>query len=522
MSLINAMLLDLEHRNHQPSTPVAKRFRSIRLKGLMLIALFIGFAFGGTALNQPAQTPIRSSSNNASVEEFQEPVLSVTPNLDADFYTDQTEPHNIAAPITSLTHRSNPDPNTATVDITVTVSQFSPTANTTTELQPAQSNNLYPIQTAVIPTPQQSTMSVNTTPIADVFTAKRESYTSDAPIPLLPQISESYPRAVKADTTASQPPQIVIKAANFQSAQVPKQTGLEELIYPKLTLSASNETASRNTELQAGENTSHNTTKPDLISSQNRHPHPSVTKTKTKAKAKASKTVAQPPSSINTVESNDTEPNDTESIEVTHRPLSADQLAQRAIRVAANVYKEGNFSEAQRILEDLLAQDNAQHKARLLLAKLYAQQNLNKRAELVLSNGLLHYPQHVPYASLYAQILAKQGHDGAAIDALQNALPGARDNADLHALLAGLYQRTGNSKAASKSYLLALGLEPKHGEWWMGLGISSEQAGDRSTAERAYNEALQYPLTNAVEQYAEQRLQQLVAKKAASKDQINK
>jgi len=33
---------------------------------------------------------------------------------------------------------------------------------------------------------------------------------------------------------------------------------------------------------------------------------------------------------------------------------------------------------------------------------------------------------------------------------------------------------------------------------------------------------LQYPLTSTVEQYAEQRLQQLATKNAASKDQLNK
>ena len=155
---------------------------------------------------------------------------------------------------------------------------------------------------------------------------------------------------------------------------------------------------------------------------------------------------------------------------------------------------KGNAVEAERLLEDLLARDNGLHKARLLLAGLYVQQQRNSRAESVLASGLLHYPQHAPYASLYAQLLAAQARDSEAINALQGALPAAADDAAYHALLAGLYQRSGKADAAAGSYREALRLAPAHGEWWMGLGISSEQAGDAETAASAYRQALHYPL----------------------------
>lgn len=202
-------------------------------------------------------------------------------------------------------------------------------------------------------------------------------------------------------------------------------------------------------------------------------------------------------------------------IEVIRRPLSVEQQLLSDFHVAAGAYKKRDFPEAERLLKDLMARDSGQHKARLLLARLYLQQNLDRRAELLLYDGLLNYPQHAPSVSLYAQMLAEQGRDDAAMDAMQNALPGAHGNAEFHALLAGLYQRTGNSIAAIKSYRVAVGLEPTRGEWWIGLGISSEQAGDEGTATRAYKEALQHTLKNEVGQYAELRLDQLAGKTSA-------
>jgi len=199
----------------------------------------------------------------------------------------------------------------------------------------------------------------------------------------------------------------------------------------------------------------------------------------------------------------------TAHIEVISRPLTAEQQMARDFRTAAMAVSDGNQVEAEHLLEDLLNRDNGQHGARLLLAGLYVQQQRNSRAESVLASGLLHYPQHAPYAKLYAQLLAAQARDSEAINALQTALPAAGDDADYHALLAGLYQRSGKPAAAAGSYRTALQLAPAHGEWWMGLGISSEQAGDANTAATAYRQALHYPLTTALQQYVQQRLEQL-------------
>ena len=201
--------------------------------------------------------------------------------------------------------------------------------------------------------------------------------------------------------------------------------------------------------------------------------------------------------------------NEASSIEITHRPLSAEQQLTIDFNTAAKLFNNGNYADSKEVFEDVLARDDGQHNARLLLARLHAEQNQVRLAELLLSNGLLRFPYHIPYVNFYAQLLAEQGRDNAAIDALRSALPGASENADFHALLAGLYQRTGNSVEAVNSYQLSLQLEPTRGDRWMGLGISSEHAGDTESAISAYSNALQNPLTNSVRRYIEQRLQHL-------------
>lgn len=202
------------------------------------------------------------------------------------------------------------------------------------------------------------------------------------------------------------------------------------------------------------------------------------------------------------------EPDRPTFIEVTPRGLSAEERLLRDFHAAADAYEGGALVDAERLLKDLIERDEGQHRARLLLARLYTDQGLDELAEAVLSQGLLHYPRHAPYAAFHARILARQGRDGAAVALLRGVLPAAHGNAEWHALLAGLHQRTGDSSAAARSYLAALRIDPTPGEWWVGLGMSAEQAGDAELAEEAYRKALQSPLAGEVERYVERRLRE--------------
>ena len=178
-------------------------------------------------------------------------------------------------------------------------------------------------------------------------------------------------------------------------------------------------------------------------------------------------------------------------------------------RLAAGAAAAGNELEAIDQLKVILAQANDYHQARLLLARLYIRQQQNSHAEILLHDGLASHPLYAPYARLLAHLLVTEGRHDAAIVQLESALPGAMKDADYQALLAGLYQRRDKPMAAVRHYSRALELDPQHGEWWMGLAISQEQAGNINAAYAAYGTALQFRLDATLREYIDKRLRQI-------------
>lgn len=179
-------------------------------------------------------------------------------------------------------------------------------------------------------------------------------------------------------------------------------------------------------------------------------------------------------------------------------------------RLAAGEAAAGNDRDAIRRLQDLLASNTEHHGAKLLLASLYIRQQQPANAEALLEDALARHPLHAPYARLLAQLLVADKRHDEAIARLESALPGALRDADYQALLAGLYQRSGKPAAAVQHYTRALELSPRQGEWWMGLGISQEQDGNRDAAQTAYRKALQFRLDATLRDYIDQRLRQLM------------
>lgn len=196
----------------------------------------------------------------------------------------------------------------------------------------------------------------------------------------------------------------------------------------------------------------------------------------------------------------------TRHLEITTQPLSREQQLEQAYQLAVRAIQAGDYREAEQKLVDALAFAGSYHRARLLLASLYIRQERIDRAETLLADGLAQHPGHAPYARLYAQLLVTQGRDQEAIGSLLAALPGAVRDADYHALLAGLYQRGGDAAQAIRHYQQALEITPAQGTWWMGLGISREQAGDGDAALDAYRRALQHPLQTTLQQYIQTRI----------------
>jgi Flp pilus assembly protein TadD len=189
-------------------------------------------------------------------------------------------------------------------------------------------------------------------------------------------------------------------------------------------------------------------------------------------------------------------------------------------RLAAGEAAAGNDRDAIRRLQDLLASNTEHHGATLLLASLHIRQQQLADAEVLLEDALARHPLHAPYARLLAHLLVMHRRHDDAIARLESALPGALRDADYQALLAGLYQRSGKPAAAVQYYTRALELGPQQGEWWMGLGISQEQGGNRDAARTAYRKALQFQLDATLRDYIGKRLRQLTQQAPAAMTNI--
>ncbi len=158
-------------------------------------------------------------------------------------------------------------------------------------------------------------------------------------------------------------------------------------------------------------------------------------------------------------------------------------------RLAASAAAAGNELEAIDQLKDILARASDYHQARLLLARLYIRQQQNSDAEILLQDGLASHPLYAPYARLLAHLLVTDKRHDDAIARLESA--------------------SGKPAAAVQHYTRSLELSPQQGEWWMGLGISQEQSGNRDAAQTAYRRAMQFRLDAALQDYIGKRLRQL-------------
>jgi MSHA biogenesis protein MshN len=196
-------------------------------------------------------------------------------------------------------------------------------------------------------------------------------------------------------------------------------------------------------------------------------------------------------------------------IDISERPLTVSQQAERGYSEAVRVLRAGDTGTSMKLLEQVLALKPGYHPARLLLASLHINQQRKQQAEIVLAEGLTLDPGHAPFAKLHAQLLIEQAREQEAIQALQSALPGAGQDAEYHALLAGLYRHSGDPGKAAGHYRTALRIDPDHGEWWMGLGLSLEQAGSDAEAVAAYGQAHKRPLDAALQNYVWTRMKVL-------------
>ncbi|MDX2479106.1 MAG: tetratricopeptide repeat protein [Desulfuromusa sp.] len=192
----------------------------------------------------------------------------------------------------------------------------------------------------------------------------------------------------------------------------------------------------------------------------------------------------------------------------TRTQLSRDQQAYRA---GLEQLKRGHLIDAEASFNQALLTNPKLVAARLQLAGLLQQQMQVAKAESLLQQGLAQSPKNSDLRKMYARLLLNDQRQGEAIDLLKaEPVPEIIQDLEYHALLAALFQESGQFEAASSIYAQLVQVQPQAALWWMGLAISLEQSGASERALNAYQQALSLPgLRPDLQNYIQSRLQAL-------------
>jgi MSHA biogenesis protein MshN len=192
------------------------------------------------------------------------------------------------------------------------------------------------------------------------------------------------------------------------------------------------------------------------------------------------------------------------------KPLSSLQQAENEFRKANTLLQQGHQVEAIAGYETALQADSGHEPARQSLAGLLLEGKRNAEAEKVLQDGLSLSPKNNGFAMLLARLQVERNALPQALETLQKSLPYAGQQADYHAFIAAVQQRTGQHKEAVGHYQTALQSSPNSGIWLMGLGISLKALQQKEDARVAFKRALDSHGLNAdLQAFVTQQMKEL-------------
>ncbi|HBS51692.1 MAG TPA: hypothetical protein DEA62_01710 [Coxiellaceae bacterium] len=187
-----------------------------------------------------------------------------------------------------------------------------------------------------------------------------------------------------------------------------------------------------------------------------------------------------------------------------HLAFSNSQLSNSTMsKVPTPVSPEQQIAERYQDIQNLLAQNKIDEaipklhlfigdfpnhlQAREMLVSLLIKEGRFQKANDVLAAGLNKFQGYIPFIKLKAHILIKQNEINTAIDLLQRHISNIDTNdIEYLAMLAALYQKQGQFMQAAGLYDQLTKIQPQKTIWWIGLGTSLENAGQKNAAREAY------------------------------------
>lgn len=170
-------------------------------------------------------------------------------------------------------------------------------------------------------------------------------------------------------------------------------------------------------------------------------------------------------------------------------PASPQAQAENEYRRAQGLLAQGNRSEAEAALSQVLRLAPEHVNARQALFGLLVEQQRKDEARALLQAGVDILPGHSTWAMNIARLQMEKGDAAGAWETLQRSLASAQNNGEYRAFCGTVLQRLGRAKEAIEHFHAALRINPGEGRWWLGLALVLESADHPAEAREAYARA---------------------------------
>lgn len=192
------------------------------------------------------------------------------------------------------------------------------------------------------------------------------------------------------------------------------------------------------------------------------------------------------------------------------KKVSPQQQAENEYRKANLLAQQGQMKEAALGYESALHLGPEHALAREALVAVLLESKRNADAEKALQDGLAQNPKQPHFAMLLARLQVERNAVPLALETLGKTLPYAEQQADYQAFMAALLQRQNRHKEAITHYQIALQLSPGSGLWFMGSGISLQAVQRKEDALDAYKRAIDTrSLSPELQAFVLQRMQEI-------------
>ena len=178
---------------------------------------------------------------------------------------------------------------------------------------------------------------------------------------------------------------------------------------------------------------------------------------------------------------------------------------------AQQARQNGDFSEATRLLTELVALAPDDREGRFALIKVLLQQRTMEHALQVAEQGRQRQPDEPLWLILKARLLAETDQLAKALATLDvDTAPAVNQSPEFYALKAALLQQAMRYEDALPIYQQLCGAFPRQAQWWFGRAVTADQVGDQRQARDSFRQALALPGLDAqLQDYATQQLQRL-------------